>query len=71
MRVIVSKTLQDNYQNFVVVDNFKKVRGLSGVTLLVIHNFEESDFDTGVFISEFKKNGIKNILYINENPMQM
>lgn len=68
MRVIVSKTLQDNYQNFVVVDNFKKVRGLSGVTLLVIHNFEESDFDTGVFISEFKKNGIKNILYINENP---
>lgn len=70
MRVIVSKTLQDNYQNFVVVDNFKKVRSLKGVTLLVIHTFDDDAFNFGVFLSEFKKNGVENIIYINEKPIE-
>ena len=70
MRVIVSKTLQDNYQNFVVVDNLKKIRNLQGVTLLVIHTFDDDAFNFGVFLSEFKKNGVENIIYINENPIE-
>lgn len=68
MRVIVSTTLQDKFSNFVIVDNFKKIRELKGVTLLVIHNFKESAFDVGVFISEFYSKGVKDFLYINEAP---
>lgn len=68
MRVIVSTELEDNYSNFVVVDNFKRVRELSGVTTLIIHKYAENDFDAGVFISEFYNNGISQFLYINEKP---
>lgn len=68
MKVIVSTELKDDFNNFVVVDSFKKVRDLQGVTVLIIHRYKESDFDAGVFISTFHNNGINKFVYINENP---
>lgn len=70
MRVIISQTLKDTFQEFVVVDNFRKIRELKGVDVLILHTFTEDDFEVGVFISEFYKSGIKNFVYINENPRE-
>lgn len=69
MKVIISKSTEDRYQNFVVVDTFKKVRELKGVEILVIHDFKEEPFEVGVFVSEFKKNGMEKFIYINNNPL--
>lgn len=69
MNVIVSKSTEDRYQNFVVVDTFKKVRELKGVDILIIHDFKEEPFEVGVFVSEFKKGGIEKFIYINSNPI--
>lgn len=68
MKVIVSKDLEDIYNNYVVVRNFKKVRELKGVTTLIIHNCEESEFDAGVFITEFHNSGISQFIYISSEP---
>lgn len=70
MRVIVSQTLQDTYQEFVVVDNFRKIRELKGVDVLIIHTFAEEEFEVGVFINEFYRNGVKKFVYINKNPLE-
>ena len=50
MKVIVSTELDDNFTKFVLVDSFKKVKELQGVTTLIIHKYKESDFDAGVFV---------------------
>lgn len=68
MRVIVSNEVSDDFSNFVVVDSLKKVRTMKGVETLIIHKCSEADFDIGMFISEFYKNGVNNFIYINENP---
>lgn len=68
MRVIISKSLQDNFTQFQVVDTFKKVRQLDQVSVLVIHEFSEPDLDIGIFISEFVQKGIDKIVYISEHP---
>lgn len=68
MKVIISTEIPDNFTNFVVVDSFKRVQELSGVTTLVIHKYIESDFDAGVFISSFHKSGINQFVLLNENP---
>lgn len=68
MRVILSKSLEDNFRNFVVVSNAAKVRDLKGVTTLIIHDFSDSEFSIGVLLSEFKENGIKYFVYISEQP---
>lgn len=68
MRVILSKNVPDIFNQFVVVDSFKKVKELEGVDTLIIHTFVESDFDAGVFIPEFRKNGVNCFVYINNNP---
>lgn len=71
MRIIISTTLKDEFSNFKVVDSFKKVRDYDDVSLLVINEFNESDFDAGVFIAEFyQSRGIKNFVYINEHPSE-
>ena len=68
MKVIVSTELDDNFTKFVVVDSFKKVKELQGVTTLIIHKYKESDFDAGVFITQFHNNGIDQFIYISSSP---
>lgn len=68
MKVIVSTEVEDIFNNFVVVDSFKKVRELQGVTTLIIHKYKETDFDAGVFVSSFHTSGINQFLYISESP---
>lgn len=68
MRVIVSTTLEDIFSNFVVVDSLKKVESLNGVNLVIIHDFKETNFDVGVFISRLYNKGINKFIYINPNP---
>lgn len=68
MRVILSTELKDIFTQFVVVDTFKKIRDLKGVTTLIIHKYNENDFEAGVFISEFRSNGVSQFVYINANP---
>lgn len=68
MKVIVSTELEDKFSNFIVVNTFRKVRELKGVTSLIIHKYNESDFDAGVFISEFYNSGISQFIYINKKP---
>lgn len=55
MKVIVSKTLEDSFTEFVVTDSLKKVIDFTGVTTLIIQSCIESDFDAGVFIGDLKK----------------
>jgi hypothetical protein len=69
MKVIVSTELEDKYQNFIVVDSFKKVRDLNGVTTLIIHKPLEDDFNSGVFMAEFHNKGINQFVYINKEPL--
>ena len=68
MKVIVSTELDDNFTKFVVVDSFKKVKELQGVTTLIIHKYKESNFDAGVFVSQFHNNGIDQFIYISSSP---
>lgn len=68
MKVIVSTELDDIFSKFVLVDSFKKVKELQGVTTLIIHKYKESDFDAGVFITQFHNNGIDQFIYINSSP---
>lgn len=68
MKVIVSTEIDDIFNQFVVVDSFKKVKDLQGVTTLIVHKYKESDFDAGVFVSTFHNNGINQFIYINSNP---
>lgn len=68
MRVVVSNALEDKFVNFVVVPNFKKVTELVGVDIVIIHKFDETDFDAGVFISDLNKSGDKKFVYINDSP---
>lgn len=68
MKVIVSTELDDNFTKFVVVNSFKKVKELQGVTTLIIHKYKESDFDAGVFVSQFHNNGIDQFIYISSSP---
>ena len=72
MKVIISTELEDKYNNYIVVRDFKAVRNLKGVTVLILHKVEGlSDFDAGVFISNFYKDGIKSFVYINSNPSKV
>lgn len=71
MKVIVSTELDDNFTKFVVVDSFKKIKELQGVTTLIIHKYKESDFDAGVFVTQFHDNGIDQFIYINSSPASM
>lgn len=68
MKVIVSTELDDNFTKFVLVDSFKKVKELQGVTTLIIHKYKESDFDAGVFVSQFHNSGIDQFIYISSTP---
>ena len=70
MKVIISNKLQDNFTSFVLVNTFKRVTELNGVDTVIIHSFDESSFDAGVFISSFQRSGIERFLYISENPDQ-
>lgn len=71
MKVIVSKTLKNEFNEFVVVDSLKKVVELQGVTHLILHSCIEGDFDAGVFIGDLKKKGIDFFMYICEEPSAM
>lgn len=68
MRVIVSNYLKDNFKGYTVVGTFKEIRALQDVQCLIIHRYTESDFEAGMFLSEFHKNGIHNFVYISANP---
>ena len=70
LRVIVSKTLDDKFKNFTVVREFKHVKSLDmdKISVLIIYDFPGTDFDAGVFISDFYKAGIKTFVYISKDP---
>jgi len=69
MRIIVSNTLTREYSKFTVVRSFDKVHEYSNVDTLVIHEFDESDFNAGIFISKFRNEGISRFIYISANPI--
>lgn len=69
MRVIVSKTLADNFNNYILVDSLKKAVNCKGVDILVIHSFVESEFDAGVFISKLKESGVSRFFYLSKKPI--
>ena len=66
MKVIVSKVLEDRFNEFVVTDSLKKVIDFTGVTTLIIQSCIESDFDAGVFIGNLKKKGVDGYYYEDE-----
>lgn len=70
MKVIVSTALEDKYVNFVVVKDFNRVKELNGVDTLIIHRYDDTDFNAGVHITDLynKGSGIKTFIYINESP---
>ena len=68
MNIIISKTLNDNFSKFVLVDSFRKAKEIAGITGVIIHSFEENDFDAGVFISQLKAMGVKLFVYITSEP---
>lgn len=68
MRVIVSKSIEDHFRNYVLTDSLKKALEFKGVEVLIINSFTENDFDAGVFISRFKSSGVSRFLYITSNP---
>lgn len=71
MRVIVSTELdKSSFSNFVVVQSFTQIRELENVSMIVLHEFKESDFEVGVFLSEFYQNGVKKFIYINKKPSE-
>lgn len=70
MRVIVSGYLKDNFRGYKVVQSFKAVRTLDAQSIecLIIHRPLETDFEAGMFLSEFNSKGIKNFVYISSAP---
>lgn len=68
MNVIISKSVVDNFNSFVVIDSLKKATELSGVTTIIIHSYVENDFDAGVFISRLRETGVSQFFYITANP---
>ena len=72
MKVILSTELEDNYNSFMVLRSYNEVRNINGVDVVIVHKCEGiSDFDAGVFISEFYSSGIKSFLYINDKPSKV
>lgn len=69
MRVIVSTEVQDNFNNYVVVDSLEKCLQLTGVDVLVIHKVKDDTFKAGVAISQLHKSGVKTFIYIAEDPI--
>ena len=70
LKVIISSTLEREYRNFTVVRTFKDVRnlGLDKISIIIIHKFNETDFDAGVFLSEFYQAGVKTFVYLSNEP---
>ena len=68
MKVVISDVLKTSFTEFVVVQKFIDVRSYDGVTTLIIHHFAEASLDVGMFISEFRKKGIQQFLYISAEP---
>ena len=68
MKVILSDILADKFTQFTVVDAFKKIKTLKGVTTLIVHHYAETELDSGIFITDFKAMGITQFVYISENP---
>ena len=70
-RVILSCSLQKDYSNYILVREFSQIRSvvdkISDIEILIIHEYKESDFDIGIFINEFHKQGIGTIIYMNTN----
>lgn len=71
MNIIISSELQDSFAQFKVVPSFSELKrtvdDLSSIDVLVIHRFPETDFEAGVFISDFRSAGVKNFIYINSD----
>lgn len=69
MKLIVSDTLENNYTEFQVIDNFKWIEeNMDDITTLIFHSSKESDFTVGVYISKLSQKGTVKFLYINNNP---
>ena len=73
MRLIISQKLEDNFKNYKVVRTFKDIANynISEISVIVIADFAELDFDAGVHITDIYKMGQNNnlkFIYINEEP---
>ena len=73
MNFIVSQSVADIFTQFMVERNLTSVKGKlremkTGADLLVLHSFPEEAFQAGVFLTDFKELGVKNIIYISSNP---
>lgn len=68
MKVIISNQLEDKYTNFFVYPSFKQAIDINGVDTLIIHKYQETEFDVGLFISKFKEKGVSKFIYISDTP---
>lgn len=72
MNVIVSASVKDTFTQFMVVRSFVELKSSlskigGNIDTLIIHQFPESEFDAGVFISDLRNMGVKNFIYINSD----
>ena len=69
-KVIISANLDKTFRDYTVVRKFSDVNAfeLSEIAILIIHDFNETDFDAGVFINKFYKGGVQKFIYMSNNP---
>ena len=72
MRVIISSSLQMDYNDYVLVRKFEQVetlvKDLREIEVLIIHTYEENNLMVGMLINKFYKNGVGLFIYISKNP---
>lgn len=69
MRVVVSTEIEDNFNNYVVVDSLDKCLQLKGVDIIILHKLKDDGFNAGVAISQLHKEGVSTFIYIAEDPV--
>ena len=68
MRVIVSTEVDDNFSNYKVVRSFSDLNEFNKIDCIIIHKYDESDFDAGLRISELYKKGVSRFIYACSTP---
>ena len=72
MRVVVSNVIEPTrYKGYTVVPSFKTVKtelNFSEIQCLIIHRFDDGDFEAGMHLAELIEKGMKNIIYICDTP---
>ena len=68
MRVIVSKTLPNKYRNYTVVPSIEEAKKFKDIEILIVHTFTDKQLKASLFLSELKKEGVTNYMYVCSEP---